>query len=207
MVRSMMKMCLVFFCFSLFGQLPDFKEGEALKAEQLNQLVEEIKKIKNERSESLPVGTIVAFAGSSPPTNWLFCDGSAIPDGENYQTLREVIGERFGTNRNGAALLPDLQGRTVVGAGEGKGLSVRRIGYKDGAEVHVLSRNELPIHTHKPKSFPVLINSPDGTAGNAFGTGKGHIVSEGNPLENVGKNEAHNNMQPFLVVNYIIKAN
>ncbi len=179
----------------------------------------------------LPTGTVVNFAGSTPPTGFLICDGSSL-NRTTYSNLFSVIGTSFGAPDGNSFNIPDLRGRTVVGVGSGPGLTTRSLGSSLGEESHTLSAAELAPHTHSGTTgtdypdhahyfityqddYAFLSNNqqPPGFARDAnsavanytsgatarhqhdFGTNSGNGVS-GN---------AHNNMQPSLVLTAIIK--
>lgn len=108
-----------------------------------------------------PVGTIQAYAGTSPPAGWLICDGSTIPNGSgtptggsgantvntNYSALYLLLGSNFGA----AGKIPDLRGRTMIGAGTGVGLTARSLGAGNtglGSEGSALNVNHIPQHNH-----------------------------------------------------------
>lgn len=136
----------------------------------------------------VPVGTVVAFYGNTAPEGWLLCQGQAIPNEDKYQKLRELIGNNT----------PDLRGRTIVGAGQGDSLTERKLGDKGGEENHTLTINEMPSHTHDIKGSNDVQNDGRPTL-----TGPGTGWTE--RTESTGGGAAHNNMQPFFVLNYIIK--
>ncbi|MEZ2250221.1 tail fiber protein [Microcoleus sp.] len=99
-------------------------------------------------------GEIIGFGGFSIPKGWLLCDGREVLIAA-YPNLSEVLRTTWGalTNGSGSAgvthfRLPDLRGRTLVGAGLGSGLTNRAIGGLFGSESHVLNTSELPSHTH-----------------------------------------------------------
>ena len=99
-------------------------------------------------------GEIIGFGGSSIPKGWLLCDGREVLIAA-YPNLSEVLRTTWGalTNGSGSAgvthfRLPDLRGRTLVGAGLGSGLTNRAIGQLFGSESHVLKTSELPSHNH-----------------------------------------------------------
>jgi microcystin-dependent protein len=143
---------------------------------------------------SMPAGSMAMFAGSSAPSGWLLCQGQAVNRTANA-ALFAAIGTTWGAGDGSTTFnVPDLRGRAPIGAGTGPSLSARALGATGGAETHVLSIAEMPAHTH---TF--------GTSG----SGGGGITSGGQSApqntSSQGGGAAHNNMQPFAVVNYIIK--
>lgn len=109
-----------------------------------------------------PVGTIQAYAGSSAPSGWLICDGCTIPNGSgaptggsgvntintNYSALFAILGTNFGS----AGKIPDLRGRTMIGAGTGAGLTARSLNSSNtglGAENHSLTPAETALREHQ----------------------------------------------------------
>jgi microcystin-dependent protein len=153
-----------------------------------------------------PAGTVQSFAGLNPPSGWLLCDGTAVSR-TTYPVLFAAIGIIYGAGDGATTFnLPDMRGKVSVAAGQGTiggvPLSVRNIGSVGGEENHTLTLNEIPAHTHTyDKSNAVQnINAPDAagiTAANETTT----AVNSGS----AGGGAAHNVMQPFLVLNHIIK--
>lgn len=96
----------------------------------------------------VPTGVIQMYGGSSAPTGWLLCDGTAVSR-TTYASLFTAIGTNFGVGNGSTTFnLPDLRGRSPIGAGTGSGLTARTLGTNYGAETHTLSTSELPSHTH-----------------------------------------------------------
>jgi microcystin-dependent protein len=173
---------------------------------------------------SPPVGTIVEYASATAPECWLLCDGSPLDTEKrpDYKQLAEILGTTFDP-ANKVVKLPDLRGRTPVGAGPGPSLSVRKLGVSAGEETHTLVVTELPSHshgvkddghTHTLKYGRSFHPTKDGGWGvprfdAGFGDkGASESIQKGTTgitIENTGDNRAHNNMQPFTVVNFIIK--
>ncbi|MEM6320854.1 MAG: tail fiber protein, partial [Bacteroidota bacterium] len=144
----------------------------------------------------LPVGTIQMWPTETPPSGWLICDGSSF-SASTYSELNTVLGGNT---------LPDFRGRFPLGqysngdSANLSGLTRRNIGDKDGAETHTLSINEMPSHSH---SITYGERSKGGGGNNVTDldlTGKTETTSS------VGGGQAHNNMPPFYMINFIIKA-
>jgi microcystin-dependent protein len=156
-------------------------------------------RIKDQTGLLMPVGSIVAFYGAKPPDGWLLCDGAAIPNEPKFQELRALLAK---------GVTPDLRGRTLIGSGQGAGLVSRALGQQGGEENHQLTIAEMPSHNHY--GFGEAYNNywPFGQVGNNHNKGSHGGVDEDNYYYNTsstGGNAAFNNMQPFHVVNYIIK--
>ncbi len=155
----------------------------------------------------MPTGTILPFAGSTVPGSdisgipqqWALCQGQSLSI-SNYIRLYNVIGTTYGGSGQ-FFNLPDLRGRVPIGEGTGVGLSARSRGQTGGAETHTLTINEMPAHTHTYTN-----NTNDQDTDNAFGT---ETAADNADLSattgSTGGGQAHNNMQPFLVINYIIR--
>ncbi|NIZ01221.1 phage tail protein [Thalassospira lucentensis] len=141
---------------------------------------------------SVPVATILPFAGMSAPDGFMLCDGAELLANENVD-LFSAIGTTYGTGQApGSFKLPDLRGRAPIGTGQGDGLTERVIGFIGGEEVHQLTVDEMPRH-------PGHIDAGVGQSGDNAGSSSSYNgIFEGG-------DQPHNNMQPYLVVNYIIK--
>jgi len=156
-------------------------------------------------STTIPTGTIFDYAGSNTniPTGYLLCDGSAVSRA-TYSALFAIIGTAYGSGDGGSTFnLPDFRGRAAVGAGQGPGLSVRTRGDQVGAETHTLTVAQIPSHDHvipRDNSTPGSIDSYGSTesGGNAGNTRPYNTLT-------TGGGQPHNNMQPSLVINKIIK--
>jgi microcystin-dependent protein len=155
-------------------------------------------RIKDQSGYVMPVGSVLAYQGAAAPEGWLLCDGSAIPNEAKYQDLKTLLAR---------SATPDLRGRTLIGAGQGAGLSLRALWQQGGEENHRLTIDEMPSHNHH--GFGEAYNNywPFGQVGkNEKGSRGG--VDEDNFFYNTsstGGSRPFNNMQPFHVVNYIIK--
>lgn len=151
-----------------------------------------------------PVGTVIAFAGTAAPAGWLLCNGAELNQ-VTYPALYGVIGASYGSQTASTFTLPDLRGRMAIGAGQGVGLSNRVRGQPGGEEVHALTVQEMPAHSH-------LSPTGNGITGTTYevppvGAAQGGFDYVGSaPTETVGANAGHNTMSPFLVLNYIIRS-
>tara|TARA_B100001093_G_scaffold175973_1_gene168796 strand:- start:6291 stop:6959 length:669 start_codon:yes stop_codon:yes gene_type:complete len=160
-----------------------------------------------------PTGSIVAFAGVQAPTGWLMCDGRLYTRAD-YVELARVLGKTFkdrplgdgqagGTvvvDQNVSFYVPDLRGRVVAGFGDVSGWpgAIGDLDFGDvvGAETHKLSVAEMPSHNH--------------TANSSGYTKRGDSAFEAagrytNNTSMTGGDQPHNNIQPTMALNYIIK--
>ncbi len=145
----------------------------------------------------VPAGVIIGHGAASAPSGYLVCDGSAVSR-TTYAALFAVIGTVFGAGDGSTTFnLPDLRGRAPIGVGTGSGLSARTLGQSLGAETHQLTTAELPAHTHTVKA--TLAAQPITVTGGAA------TAVSGTALGSTGSDTPHNNMQPSLVLNWIIK--
>jgi microcystin-dependent protein len=165
------------------------------------------------------IGEVRMFAGSFAPAGWMLCQGQLLPISE-YETLFNLIGTTYGGDGQSTFGLPDLQGRIPIHQGQGPGLQNYLLAQKAGVESVTLSQPQIPIHGH-----PFIA---DGNPGNTGAPANMYFAktastavytvpnSSSNPdppnyrnlnaaeLQPQGGNQPHENMQPFLVLNYII---
>lgn len=151
----------------------------------------------------IPYGTIIQSAAVNIPDGWLNCNGSILLRTE-YTDLFNAIGYTYSAGVFGGSDLsfniPDLQGRVAVGSGSGSGLTTRNLGNKGGAETHTLSILEMPAHTHS-----YVNNVNDQTVSALPGETAADQVDLSQTTGSTGGGQAHNNMQPFIVLRYLIK--
>jgi microcystin-dependent protein len=166
----------------------------------------------------IPPGAVTAWAGdvtktATIPAGWLPCDGRAVGR-DVYPALFRAIGVSYGQGNGVSSFnLPDLRGRVPLGAGQGSGLTTRLVGQITGEEAHTLNTNELPSHAHlvrlRNDGNVTAGNFQIGSAGNTFGfdpTGTvGGSGADSGLTGTAGLGGGHNNMQPSLVVSYLIK--
>jgi microcystin-dependent protein len=145
----------------------------------------------------VPAGTIVAFGGSTPPAGWLLCNGAALGT-TAYPELFGAIAYVWGGSGD-TFNVPDLRGRAPIGSGQGNGLTNRTLAQTGGEERHQLTIAEMPNHNHTVDSVPNYDSNFGWMQANSFGNPETLQTSY------TGGDQAHNNMQPFAVVNFIIK--
>ena len=146
----------------------------------------------------VPTGTVSAFAGSAAPTGYVLCDGSEY-DQTAQADLFAVISTTYNTGGETANhfRVPDLQGRVVAGMGGSLLSGTDALGDTGGAATHTLTEAEMPSHNHS-------YSRADGRGADGTG-GAGYISLAGATTVNTGGDQAHNNVQPTMILNYIIK--
>lgn len=160
--------------------------------------------------EHSPIGEITEYAGSIAPENYLICDGSAISR-ETYSELFAVIGTTYGSGDGSTTFnLPNLKSRIPVGL-DSSDTSFNTLGKTGGEKTHTLTDDEMPHHRHSTwerngTSGQFLIDS---AGGGDTRSGYGASLSAGtNPVmvtSFTGGGKEHNNLQPYIVINYIIR--
>ena len=179
-------------------------------------------------SGSVPTGTISQYAGDIAPEGWLLCNGQEVLR-DTYPALYATISNKYGTPSDGTKFkLPNLAGRVPVGAGTGTGLSARNLASSGGTETHTLSTAEMPSHNHGGVTGGMNASNPHGHdaivedgSGNNYPAGGlryqipgsqgvlGFItqtnIDHGHSISAVGGGGSHNNMQPYIVLNHIIR--
>lgn len=167
------------------------------------------------------LGEIRTTSFNFAPKGWALCNGQLLPINQN-QALFSLLGTTFGGNGQTNFALPDLRGRSAMHVGNG-----HILGERGGSQTHTISSNEIPAHTHtvavnnnkakkKTATSSVNIAAPvdiNGVAANGFSTSgvNANTGAIGTNLhaESIGSSgsvapSAHENMSPYIVVNYII---
>ena len=157
------------------------------------------------------IGEIRMFAGNFPPNGWAFCDGSLIPISEN-NTLFTLIGTTYGGDGQNTFALPNLQSRFPIHQGIGPDGTTFQLGETGGVESVTLTVQQIPNHTH-----PFLASTNVGTDPNPVNAVPSQapqvkLYIEDQPSANafanaitpVGGSQPHENIQPFLCINFII---
>jgi len=155
------------------------------------------------------VAEIRIFAGSFAPRGWAFCNGQLLPISQNT-ALFSLIGTTYGGDGRTTTALPNLEGRAPMHPGRGPGLTDKRLGQRGGVETVTLTEAQMPNHTHTLNGTNENANQR-AMANNYLARGTQMYHSPTNlgdmadqALPSTGGSQAHNNMQPFLTMNYII---
>jgi microcystin-dependent protein len=140
------------------------------------------------------------------PQGWALCNGQFLPINQN-QALFSLLGTTYGGDGRTTFALPDLRGRTPIHVGDGHVL-----GERGGEEAHTLTVAELPAHTHAGNASSSPGDDPDPT-GNLLASplnlsyrapGAGQTSLAPATVASVGGSQAHENMQPYLALNFCI---
>jgi microcystin-dependent protein len=150
------------------------------------------------------LGEIKIISWNFPPKGWSFCNGQLLPINQN-QALFSILGTTYGGDGRVNFALPNLQGRVPVHVGDGIVL-----GELGGETTHTLNISETPAHNHVPVGSSSSPSAP-GAAGNLWATGNASVYT-GTPnaamnpagVLPLGGSQPHENMSPYLVLNYII---
>lgn len=160
---------------------------------------------------AVPPGTVTAFAGKTAPNGWLMCDGQSYSIA-NYRDLYNAIGTTYG-GYGQSFQVPDLRGRFPVGKDSG---TFANLGGKGGEEQHTLTVAEMPAHQHSGNDrawhdkqkrngqqwFVGLTHDRGSWMSNAANDG---LTNQDTETGTTGGNQPHNNLPPYISLNYIIK--
>lgn len=149
------------------------------------------------------LGEIRIFAGTFAPNGWAFCDGALLPISGN-DALFSLLGTTYGGDGQTTFALPDLRGRSLVGKGQGPGLAGYQLGEAGGVEEVTLTPAQLPAEDVPTTSEVRTRSVPQ--PGSSLATGGAYAAAPraNTSLAPVGGNQPHENMPPFLAVNWII---
>lgn len=161
------------------------------------------------------IGEIKLWPVTRVPVGWVFCDGSTYQISE-YDTLFALLGTTYGGDGVSTFAVPDLRGRVPMGQGQGAGLTNRVLGQALGTEELTLLLNHLPAHQHALGASNMAASSL--TPANNLLAAVNNVNLYGSPgasgattvqlapatIGQAGGSQPHDNMMPFLCVNYII---
>jgi microcystin-dependent protein len=152
------------------------------------------------------------FPFNFAPTGWAFCDGQLLPISQNT-ALFALLGTTYGGDGKSTFALPNLQGSVPMQPGQGAGLSLYNLGQLGGSEAITLLVSEIPIHTHTLMAAggdPAESNDPTNNAmarsknGNAYSSNIQLTQMSPQALSPAGGGLPHNNLQPYLTLNFCI---
>jgi microcystin-dependent protein len=152
------------------------------------------------------IGEIRMFAGNFPPNGWMFCEGQLLPISEN-DTLFNLIGTTYGGDGQETFALPDLRGRAPMHMGNG---FIQ--GETGGVETVTLTTQQIPQHNHAMLASLNTATSPTptnqligkSTSIDAFINAQPTTALNAQAITPVGGSQPHENMQPYLCVDFII---
>jgi microcystin-dependent protein len=158
------------------------------------------------------IAEIRIFAGTFAPRSWAFCNGQLLPIAQNT-ALFSLVGTTYGGDGRTSFGLPNLQGRAPMHPGHGAGLTSRRLGEFTGVETVSLNINQAPAHNHAARGSEnaAVANAPannyvarGGSRGVSSYLNADTAVGAIKELLPTGGGQAHNNVQPYLALNFII---
>jgi microcystin-dependent protein len=162
------------------------------------------------------VGEIRMFAGNFAPVGWMLCQGQLLPISEN-ETLFQLIGTTYGGDGQSTFALPNLASRVPLHMGQGSGLSSYQIGQSGGVETVTLTQQQIPNHTHvmqgtnsgqqqapAANTIPASVTSTKANVHLYGPAGSAPVTLNAQTISAAGGNQPHDNMKPFLVINFII---
>jgi len=157
------------------------------------------------------VAEIRIFPFNFAPKGWAFCDGQILPLSQNT-ALFSLLGTTYGGDGKSNFALPNMQGNAPMHPGQGPGLSLHDLGETGGSETVTLLESEIPAHSHALvcseadaiTRIPTGQTWANGIGISVFGTGALNTTLNPNALTPAGGDQPHNNMQPYLTLNFCI---
>lgn len=157
------------------------------------------------------VAEIRIFPFNFAPKGWAFCNGQILPISQNT-ALFSLLGTTYGGDGKSTFALPDLQGNVPMHPGQGPGLSLHDLGEIGGSETVTLLISEIPIHTHQLRAslddadlaIPQPTRSLAKGSANLYNNAAPNAAMAFQGLTPAGASLPHNNMQPYLTLNFNI---
>lgn len=157
------------------------------------------------------------FAGNFAPRSWAFCQGQILSIAQNT-ALFSILGITYGGNGQTTFGLPDFRGRIPVGIGQGPGLPNITLGEMSGAETVTLTTTTMPAHTHlvtpriavsdsnanSTEADGRILATPAANIYTAASNASGNLGGVSATLNPVAGGQPFNNVQPFLVMNFVV---
>jgi len=152
-------------------------------------------------NQPIMTGVIQMWPVNTTPDGWLLCRGQAVSR-TTYSALYTLLGDTYGAGDGSTTFnLPDLQGNVPVGYDSTQS-EFDALGETGGAKTHTLTEAEMPAHTHDAATGNFLVNDPNVSDFSDSGTANGTVASA---TASTGGGGAHNNLQPYIALNFIIK--
>ena len=177
----------------------------------LNKLQENIENVITElhsqgvaTGDTLPVGSVLEWYSDTIPENWLLCEGQEVSRND-FQELFSVLDTKYGEGNGSTTFnLPNLKGKGVIGKDKND-TDFNELGKTGGEKKHTLIKTEMPQHQHK---MTLADYGSDNASGVIWKSGNtaGKYKYSGDMVEPVGGSQPHNNLQPYIICNFIIKA-
>jgi microcystin-dependent protein len=158
------------------------------------------------------VAEIRIFPFNFAPKGWAFCDGQILPLSQNT-ALFSLLGTTYGGDGKSNFALPDMQGNAPMHPGQGPGLSLHDLGETGGSDTVSLLESEIPSHSHalmasnQPGEDPQAVGEAlaRSVGANLYqASNAGLVTMSDNILAPAGGDQPHNNMQPYLTLNFCI---
>jgi microcystin-dependent protein len=158
------------------------------------------------------VAEIRIFPFNFAPKGWAFCNGQILPISQNT-ALFSLLGTTYGGDGKSTFALPNMEGNAPMHPGQGPGLSLHDLGETGGSQTVSLLESEIPAHPHTLRAYssdPADHFNPTGNSlcrsnnGQAWGPANSLTFMSPNALAPAGGDQPHNNMQPFLTLNFCI---
>jgi microcystin-dependent protein len=160
------------------------------------------------------VAEIRIFPFFFAPKGWAFCDGQLLPISQNT-ALFSLLGTTYGGDGKSTFALPDMQGNAPMHPGQGPGLSLHDLGETGGSQTVTLLESEIPSHTHAMRAATQdnadvnLVSSTASFAPSTGGTLYQDTTTNNTQLSDqalvpAGGDQPHNNMMPYLTLNFCI---
>lgn len=146
-------------------------------------------------------GEIKLTASATAPSGWFLCQGQSLLRSD-YPRLFAAIGTTYGSVDGTHFSLPDTRGRVAVGIDPAQG-EFDALGKKGGANTHTLTTAEMPSHSHE--QYVTANSGGPASRLDYSGDNSGQVYPQGVNTGSAGGNGSHNNLQPYIVLNYIIK--
>ncbi|MGO9635077.1 MAG: phage tail protein [Steroidobacteraceae bacterium] len=158
------------------------------------------------------LGEIRIFAGNFAPRGWLLCNGQVLPISQ-YTALFSLLGTNYGGDGKTNFALPNLQGSFPLNQGQGPGLTSRLVGETGGESAVTLLVSQIPAHSHNllaaaaattGTAGPTVSLAPVASGASIYHAATSLVGMDPASIGTTGGGSPHNNLQPYLVLNFII---